>query len=143
MEIRTIFPSNLVRGEMDGNLSLFQVQDEEAKFVEQTIAAAKKEQAIQKLFQAWLFLVILLVGAILNSRLKRWDQQWAREAANWKAFKHFLDDFAKFKELPPESYKLWEHYLVFGILFGNAEKTLKKLEEAEAVAVAVLVRLLI
>jgi uncharacterized membrane protein len=38
-----------------------------------------------------------------------------------------LDDFSSFEELPPEAYKLWEQYLVFGILFGNAKKIIKML----------------
>ena len=52
---------------------------------------------------------------------------WARENEAWKGLERFLDDFSDFKEIPAEAYKLWEHYLVFGILFGNAKKILKML----------------
>ena len=45
----------------------------------------------------------------------------------WRALERYLDDFSSFKDLPPEAYKLWEHYLVFGIIFGNAKKILKML----------------
>ena len=52
---------------------------------------------------------------------------WAAENEKWKGLERFLDDFSDFKEVPPEAYKLWEHYLVFGILFGNAKSIIKKL----------------
>jgi len=38
-----------------------------------------------------------------------------------KVFKRFSD----FKEIPAEAYKLWDQYLVFGILFGQAKKLAK------------------
>ena len=69
----------------------------------------------------------LIIGAIFNRFIKRWSKSWVEEAFRWQAFKKFLDDFARFKEIPPEAYKLWEYYLVFGILFGNAEGIIKML----------------
>jgi len=71
--------------------------------------------------------VLLVLGLILVPKIKRREMNWARENELWKAFRHFLDDFSSFKDLPPEAYKLWEHYLVFGILFGIAHKILKML----------------
>jgi len=68
----------------------------------------------------------LLVG-LLTPRIKRRAFRWAREYELWKALGRFLDDFSNFKDLPPEAYKLWEHYLVFGLIFGNAKKILKML----------------
>ena len=63
----------------------------------------------------------------------------------WRAFRRFLDDFPDFKEVPPEAYKLWEHYLVFGILFGNAKKIIKMLPvilaDERAAAPAMVLRL--
>jgi len=92
-------------------------------------------QSLDAFKKAWIVTVItgllspliFLLGAILNPHLKRWKKNWVITAQRWKAFRRFLDDFAKFERLPPESYKLWESYLVFGILFGNAEKILKML----------------
>jgi len=52
---------------------------------------------------------------------------WARENELWKGLDPLLDDFSNFQEVPPEAYKLWEHYLVFAIIFGNAKKILKML----------------
>lgn len=71
--------------------------------------------------------VLLILSAVLIPTLKRRAPGWARENELWKAFKRFLDDFSEFRELPPEALKLWEHYLVFGVLFGNAKKILKAL----------------
>jgi uncharacterized membrane protein len=71
--------------------------------------------------------LFLLFAGLFIPKLKRRTMPWARENELWKALDRFLDDFASFKELPAESYKLWEHYLVFGILFGNAKKILKML----------------
>jgi uncharacterized membrane protein len=71
--------------------------------------------------------LLLLLAGLFIPKLKRRAEPWARENEQWKALDRFLDDFSSFEELPAESYKLWEHYLVFGILFGNAKKILKML----------------
>ena len=72
-------------------------------------------------------IILLLLSSILIPKIKRRGRDWAKENELWMALERFLDDFARFKDLPPEAYKLWEHYLVFGIIFGNAQKILKKL----------------
>ncbi len=74
-------------------------------------------------------LIWMIIAIVLSQNLKRWTAFWAKEVAEWRAFKHFLKDFAghKFKTIPPEAYKLWEHYLVFGILFGLADKIINLL----------------
>ncbi len=71
--------------------------------------------------------IIIFLAIILNPKIKRWSMDKIHEVKMWEGLKHFLDDFAKFKELPPQSYILWDRYLIFGILFGNAEKIIKML----------------
>ena len=71
--------------------------------------------------------LLAVLGASLIPTLKRRTLPWAREYEQWKAFRRFLGDFSNFKDIPPEAYKLWEYYLVFGILFGYAAKILKTL----------------
>lgn len=71
--------------------------------------------------------VLMVLAIILIPKIKRRDKHWAQENELWKALEHFLDDFSRFKDTPPEAYKLWEHYLVFAIIFGNAKKILKML----------------
>jgi uncharacterized membrane protein len=71
--------------------------------------------------------ILGILGAVFIPRIKRREKNWAREYELWKSLDHFLDDFSDFKEVPPEAYKLWEHYLVFAIVFGNAKKIIKML----------------
>ena len=71
--------------------------------------------------------VLGILGAIFIPRIKRRSEHWARENELWKGLERFLDDFSNLKEMPAEAYKLWEYYLVFAIIFGNAKKILKML----------------
>ena len=71
--------------------------------------------------------ILGILATVLIPKLKRRAMTWANEYERWKALDRFLDDFSNFKDIPPESYKLWEHYLVFGILFGNAKKIIQML----------------
>jgi len=71
--------------------------------------------------------VLGVLGGILIQRIRRRTRPWAHENEHWRALERFLDDFSNFKEVPPEAYKLWEHYLVFAIIFGNAKNIIKML----------------
>lgn len=71
--------------------------------------------------------VMFIMTLVLGPKLKRRRRDWARENELWKALDRFLDDFSEFKEVPAEAYRLWDKYLVFGILFGNAKKLVKML----------------
>ncbi len=71
--------------------------------------------------------VLLIMILVLTPFLKRRAMPWAEENERWKGLRRFLHDFSDFKEVPPEAYKLWERYLVFGIVFGSAKKILKML----------------
>src|SRR3989344_1496409 len=57
--------------------------------------------------------------------MKRWTITYGSEAKKWESFKNFLENFAKFKGTLPEMLPVWEKYLVFGTLFGFADKILK------------------
>ncbi|MGQ9801061.1 MAG: DUF2207 family protein [Candidatus Saccharicenans sp.] len=72
-------------------------------------------------------LVLFVLTLILSPKLKRRRQDWARENELWKALDRFLHDFSEFKEIPAEAYKLWDKYLVFAILFGQARQLVKVL----------------
>lgn len=45
----------------------------------------------------------------------------------WKHFKKYLTDFSALKEHPPESIKLWDHYLVYATAMGVAEEVIKNM----------------
>lgn len=72
-------------------------------------------------------LLMFILSLILSPRLKGRPRNWARENELWKSLKRFLDHFSEFSEIPLEAFKLWEKYLVFAILFGNAKKLVKML----------------
>jgi len=71
--------------------------------------------------------VLLILAVLLSPSLKRRKIEWARENELWKALEKFIHDFSDFQEVPAEAYKLWDQYLVFGVLFGQAKKILKML----------------
>ncbi len=98
-------------------------------FIEPSSLRIKKIYLLITIFLALLTLnpVLLVLAAVFLPRLKRRERRWARENELWEALDRFLDDFSEFRDLPPEAYKLWEHFLVFGILFGNAKNILKQL----------------
>lgn len=70
---------------------------------------------------------LIIMSAILSPKLARRTRAWGEEDAKWKGLEKFLKDFGEFKDLPPQAYVLWESYLVYGILFGQAGKILKAL----------------
>jgi len=71
--------------------------------------------------------VMFILSLTLSPTLRRRRKDWARENELWKALERFLEDFSDFKEIPAEAYKLWDKYLVFAILFGQAKKLVKVL----------------
>lgn len=52
----------------------------------------------------------------------------SNQFAMWKAFKNFLMDFSNLKDAEPPSLVLWEHFLVYAISLGVAEKVLQQLK---------------
>jgi len=73
--------------------------------------------------------VLIVMAWLLSPTLKRRRKDWARENELWEALERFLKDFSDFKEIPAEAYKLWDQYLVFGILFGQAKKLAKMIPQ--------------
>lgn len=51
----------------------------------------------------------------------------SNEFAKWKAFKNFLQDFSNLKDAEPPSLVLWEHFLVYAISLGVAQRVLQQL----------------
>lgn len=45
----------------------------------------------------------------------------------WFAFSKFLNDFSKMQDYPVQSLILWEHYLVYAVALGKAEKVIEQL----------------
>lgn len=51
----------------------------------------------------------------------------SNQFARWKAFKNFLQDFSNLKDAEPPSLVLWEHFLVYAISLGVAQRVLQQL----------------
>lgn len=61
---------------------------------------------------------------------KHRTQYGSNQYARWKAFKNFLQDFSNLKSAEPPSLVLWEHFLVYAISLGVAERVLQQLKIA-------------
>lgn len=73
--------------------------------------------------------LLLSIGAIiyiagLNKRTKEANESYVR----WLGLKNFLNDFGNFKERELPQIELWEKYLVYATIFGNAKKLAKQME---------------
>jgi len=88
------------------------------------------------LFQVpWFVLIPLLltigfsgIGLILYGGLiKKKTQEGVNEYHKWSAFKRFLLHFSNMKDYEIPSLVIWEHYLVYAISLGIAEKVISKL----------------
>jgi uncharacterized membrane protein len=73
--------------------------------------------------------VLIVLVLLLSPTLRRRRPDWARENELWAALERFLKDFSDFKEIPAEAYKLWDQYLVFGLLFGQAKRLVKMIPQ--------------
>ncbi len=74
-----------------------------------------------------------LVGlfAVATSPLmRRRTQAAANDLARWGAYRRFLTDFGRMKEMPIPAVVLWEEYLVYGTALGVSEEVIKSLEKA-------------
>lgn len=71
---------------------------------------------------ALLSCVSMVLPAVI---LGRRTEKGALFFSQWNNFKKFISDFSLIKEHPPESVKIWEEYLVYGISLGVAEKVLE------------------
>jgi uncharacterized membrane protein len=79
-------------------------------------------------------LIIFVVGlgslilSILNEKgAGRFTPEGRLYHERWNRFKKYLTDFSALKEHPPESVKLWDFYLVYGVSLGVAEKVMKNM----------------
>ena len=83
----------------------------------------------------WLVLIPLLltiiftgVGLVVYGGLiRKKTQEGVNEYHKWSAFKRFLLHFSNIKDYEIPSLVIWEHYLVYAISLGIAEKVISKL----------------
>lgn len=72
------------------------------------------------------------VGAVLivlaYRGLSRRTPQAALEVRKWEAFRRFMSDFSAMKDAGPQLLQLWEHYLVYAMALGVADRLLSNLK---------------
>lgn len=79
-------------------------------------------------FQSELFILMILLGFILlpyTFSRKRASLEKEKAISRWKAFKKFLVDYSNLEEAKLASIELWEHYFVYAVALGVAEKVAK------------------
>jgi uncharacterized membrane protein len=71
---------------------------------------------------------ILIFFTVANEKgLGRWTPEGRLLAKRWDNFKKYLVDFSALEEHPPESIKIWDHYMVYAVSLGVARKALKNM----------------
>jgi len=81
----------------------------------------------QFLLMAVVFIIPFVVNIYFGMRKKR--KKHANESyVRWMGLKNFLDDFGNFKERELPKIELWEKYLVYAVVFGNAQKLSKQMK---------------
>ena len=72
------------------------------------------------------------VGAVLIAMaargLSRRTPEAALEVRKWEAFRRFMTDFSAMKDAGPQLLHLWEHYLVYAMALGVADRLLDNLK---------------
>lgn len=75
----------------------------------------------------FLFLIPILFAFLfpytLNSKFP--NPKTAESIEKWKAFKRFLEDYSLLREAKITSIYLWEHYFVYALVLGVADKVAK------------------
>ncbi|MDD4363623.1 MAG: DUF2207 domain-containing protein, partial [Atribacterota bacterium] len=82
-----------------------------------------------------LLMTILITGMgliIYGGLIRKKTQEGVNEYEKWSAFKRFLLHFSNIKDYEIPSLVIWEHYLVYAISLGVAEKVISKLRVALA-----------
>ena len=72
--------------------------------------------------------LVVILGVLLSIPLARRTPEAALEHERWKAFKKFMSDFSAMKEAGPSLIPLWEHYLVYAVALGVADKLINNLK---------------
>lgn len=68
--------------------------------------------------------VIIIYSALIKRRTKRGNEDYVK----WKAFAEFLQDFSKLSDAVVPSVILWEHYLVYAVSLGIADKVIETMQ---------------
>ncbi|MBF7097190.1 DUF2207 domain-containing protein [Alkalibacter sp. M17DMB] len=71
----------------------------------------------------------LAIGVmIFSARIKKRTKTGNEDYVKWKAFSEFLTDFSKLDDAVVPSIILWEHYLVYAVSLGIADKVINTMQ---------------
>jgi len=93
--------------------------------------------ALGALLKAQLFFIMPLLFAVIftgfgmviyGALIRKKTQTGINEYTKWRAFKQFLLHFSNMKDYEIPSIVVWEHYLVYAISLGVADKVISKLK---------------
>jgi uncharacterized membrane protein len=73
----------------------------------------------------WWFFLGIPVGVVLifvARAVKRRSAEAAELHAQYEALQRYLKDFGRLDEKPPDAVVLWEHFLIFAVVFGIADQ---------------------
>ena len=79
-------------------------------------------------FNTPIFVVLVILGFLLlpyTLSRKRFSLEKEKAYARWKAFKKFLVDYSNLEEAKLASIQVWEHYFVYAVALGVADKVAK------------------
>ncbi|MBM3668077.1 MAG: DUF2207 domain-containing protein [Actinobacteria bacterium] len=68
---------------------------------------------------------VLVVMLWPGNRLRRLTPETRERSARWRAFARWTDDFPSLEDDPPATLELWKRILVFGVVFGTAERMIE------------------
>jgi len=68
---------------------------------------------------------VCIVLVFVARVIKRRSQEAAELHAQYEALERYLKDFGRLDEKPPDAVVLWEHFLVFAVVFGIAAQVAK------------------
>ena len=93
--------------------------------------------ALGALLKVQLFIIMPLLFAVIftgfgmiiyGALIRKKTQTGINEYTKWRAFKRFLLHFSNMKDYEIPSIVVWEHYLVYAISLGVADKVISKLK---------------
>jgi uncharacterized membrane protein len=67
---------------------------------------------------------VMIYSALIKQRTKQGQEDYVK----WKAFSKFLKDFSKLDDAVVPSIILWEHYLVYAVSLGIADKVIETMQ---------------
>jgi uncharacterized membrane protein len=70
-------------------------------------------------------LTLICIFAVPSRRLRRVDSAHRERTAKWTSFAHWTEDFPRLEDDPPQTLALWKRIMVYGVVFGTAERMIK------------------